>query len=321
MNLFTSTQRMAAGSVENHLTEFVAAALILNASFRRGFAEILLATRPFALITTVETQVPDYPHGCCPDMRLVLGDGRIILCENKIEAVESSTKDSSMGQLERYLDLAADGVAYIRGSWKPPTHKVLNHPKYIKPANREHFLWRDFYNLLEGDVFLEWLRKGFEDMGYTPLLSSIGDLSDPDRDKKLANQKEFAKLWILTRSNLEQMGWHTKADSRIELYLDSKSSQWSKQIFISPYKSERFLIRVTPHPGHLLDIRDAAKDVSASMFLQPTVEVHKIKREEGFTKVVDIQTSLFNVLRSASTADEMEQALWSFVGTFVKEIK
>jgi hypothetical protein len=57
------------------------------------------------------------------------------------------------------------------------------------------------------------------------------------------------------------------------------------------------------------------------MFQQPTVEVHKIKREEGFTKVVDIQTSLFNVLRSASTADEMEQALWSFVGTFVKEIK
>jgi hypothetical protein len=254
-------------------------------------------------------------------MRLVLGDGRVILCENKIEAVETSGKDSNRGQLERYLDLPVDGVAYIRGSWKPPTHKVLNHPKYIKPTNREHFLWRDFYNLLEGDVFLEWLRQGFEGMGYTPLLSSIGDLSDPDRDKKLANQREFAKLWILTRSNLKQMGWRTQTGSRIELYLDNKSSKWSQQIFISPYLAERFLIRVTPRPGHLPEILDAATDVSALMSLQPTVEVHKIRRKDGLTEVVDIQTSLFNVLRSASTADEMEQALWSFVGTFVKEIK
>jgi len=320
MNLFTSTQRMAAGSVENHLTEFVAAALILNHSFRRRFGEILLTNRPFALITTVETQV-DYPHGCCPDMRLVLGDGRVILCENKIEAVETSGKDHNRGQLERYLDLPVDGVAYIRGSWKPPAHKVLNHPKYIKPTTREHFLWRDFYNLLEGDVFFEWLRQGFEGMGYTPLLPSIGDLSDPDRHKKLANQREFAKLWILTRSNLKQMGWRTQIGSRIELYLDNKSSKWSQQIFISPYLAERFLIRVTPRPGYLQEIFDAAKDVSALMSLQPTVEVHKIRRKDGLTEVVDIQTSLFNVLRSASTADEMEQALWSFVGKFVKEIK
>ena len=319
MNLFTSTQRMAVGSVENHLTEFVAAALILNHSFRRGFGEILLVTQPFAPITAVETQV-DYQNGCCPDVRLSLGDGRVILCENKIEAVETSAKDSNRGQLERYLDLGVDGVAYIRGSWKPPTYKVLNHPKYIKPANREHFLWRDFYNLLQGDVFLEWLRKGFEDMGYTSLLSSIGDLSDPDRDKKLANQREFAKLWTLTRSNLKQMGWHTQTGSRIDLYLDNKSSQWSKQIFVSPYMAERFLIRVTPRRGHLQDILDAARDVSVSMFLRPMVEVQKIKRKDGLTEVVDIQTSLFNVLRNASTPDDMEKALCGFVSAFVKEI-
>lgn len=320
MNLFTSTQRMATGSIEDHLTEFIAAALTLNHSFRRGFAEILLTNCPLAPINSVETQA-HYPHGCRPDMRLTLVDGRIILCENKIEAVETLGKDRAMGQLERYLNLPVDGVAYIRGSWKPPTLKVIDHPKYIKPANREHFLWRDFYTLFQSDIFLEWLRQGFEGMGYTPPLSLIGDLRDSDRNKKLANQREFAKLWLLTRSNLKQMGWHTQTGSRIELYLDRNASKWSQQIFISPYLSERFLIRVTPCSGHLLDVLDAAKAVSALMPIQPTVEVHKIMRKNGLAEVVDIQTSLFNVLCSASTAEEMEQSLWSFVGTFVKEIK
>ncbi len=322
MNLFTSTQRMAAGSVENHLTEFVAAALILNPSFRRGFGTILLTDRPFALITKVETQFP-YPHGCCPDMRLVLEDGRVLLCENTIDGAETSGDTSNTGQLERYLELPVDGVVYIRGSWKPPTHKVLAHPKYIKPTAREHFLWRDFYNLLEGDVFLNWLRQGFEAMGFTPLLSSIGDLGDPDMEKQLANQRAFAKLWILTRSNLKQMGWHSRIGSRIELYLNNISGKWSRQIFISPYLAEKFLIRVTPRPDHLQAILNTAKEVSVSMSQsqQPTVEIRKIRRPDGLSDVVDIQTSLFNVLRSASKEDEMEQALWNFVGTFVKGIK
>jgi len=311
---------MAEGSVEDHLTEFIAASLTLSHSFRDGFAEILLANCPFAPITAVETQV-NYPHGCCPDMRLTLSDGRVILCENKIEAVETPGKDPTRGQLERYLELPVDGVAYIRGSWKPPAPKVLDHLKYIKPVNREHFLWRDFYTLLQGDVFLEWLRQGFEGMGYTPPLSSIGDLSDPNRDKKLANQKEFAKLWLLTRSNLKQMGWRTQTGSRIELYLYNDSSNMSQQIFISPYLAERFLVRVTPRPGRLRDVFDALKPVSTSMSVQPTVEVHRIMRKNGLTEVVDIQTSLFNVLRSASTAEEMEQALWSFVSAFLKKIE
>ena len=321
MNLFTSTQRMAAGSIENHLTEFFAAALILSDSFRRGFAKILLTKPSFAPITKVETQV-HYPHGCCPDMRLTLDDGRVILCENKIEAIETQARDSDKGQLERYLDLPVDGVAFIRGSWKPPTRKVLNHPKYIKPAAREHFLWRDFYRLLlGGDVFLGWLRQGFEGMGFTPPLSSIGDLNDPDREKKLANQREFAKLWIPTRSSLRQMGWRSHPGSRIELYLYNRSGQWSQRIFVSPYLAERFLIRITPRRGHLSEVLEAAKNVSASLSSQPTVEVHKIKRAEGRIEVVDIQTSLFNVLRGASEPDKMEKALYRFVMAFVKEIK
>jgi len=311
---------MAEGSVEDHLTEFVAAGLTLNHSFRQGFAEILLDNYPFSPIKKVETHTYN-PPGCYPDIRFTLADGRIILCENKIEAVETLGKDPSRGQIERYLKLPIDGVAYIRGSWKPPSQKVLGHPKYIKPATREHFLWRDFYSILKGGVFLEWLRQGFESMGFTPPLDSIGDLRDPDEKKKLANQREFAKLWLLTRSNLKQMGWSTEIGSRIELYLCNDSTKWSQDIFISPYLAERFLIRITPRKGHRSDVLNAAKSVSALKAVKPTVEVHKVRRKNGLTEVVDVQTSLFNVLRSESTPREMEQALWSVVSAFVKKIK
>ena len=256
---------MASGSVEDHLTEFIAAALAMNSHFRKGFAEKLLANHSFSPIATIETQACFPLHGCIPDMLLTLEDGRVILCENKIEAIETLGKDESKGQLEKYLKLPVDGVAYIRGSWKPPDAKVLEHPKYIKPATREHFLWRDFYDLLmQDDVFLQWLRQGFENMGYTPPLPPIGDLNDPDENKRFANQKEFAKLWSLTRTNLRELGWRSETGSTIELYLENNSSKWSHQyVFICPSPAERFIIRITPREGHTSDIVNAVKEVIA----------------------------------------------------------
>ena len=91
-------------------------------------------------ILSVETQVRYPDAGCRPDIRLTLANGRIILCENKIEAIETAGKDETKRQIDRYLELPVDGVVYIRGSWDPPAKKVIENPKYTRPSIREHFL-------------------------------------------------------------------------------------------------------------------------------------------------------------------------------------
>ena len=61
--------------------------------------------------------------------------------------------------------------------------------------------------------------------------------------------------------------------------------------------------------------------LSAWISFQPTVEVQKIRRGDDLTEVVGIRTSPFNILHGASGPDEMEKALWRFVGAFLKTVE
>ena len=54
-------------------------------------------------------------------MLLQLSNGQRIICEHKLEALETvGPVEDERGQLERYLDLPVEGVVYVRSSWKPP---------------------------------------------------------------------------------------------------------------------------------------------------------------------------------------------------------
>ena len=84
MNLFWSTRALTQ-SKEDHLTEFFAAALTLNHDLRDAYTECVLDI--FAqchswkkpVIMKVETQVSYEGINSCPDMRITLTDGHVIL--------------------------------------------------------------------------------------------------------------------------------------------------------------------------------------------------------------------------------------------------
>ncbi len=94
MNLFLST-RSTANSQENHLTEFLAAALDSDRAFRDAYASVVLRNhadrRGWANVEIVGvTTQKSYPDtGCCPDLVLTLKAGQIVACEHKIEAPET----------------------------------------------------------------------------------------------------------------------------------------------------------------------------------------------------------------------------------------
>lgn len=321
MNLFLSTRRLVTGK-EDHLTEFSAGALDIDPSFRQSYVDFVL--RPFAkrnqwpppVISAVDTQRP-FP-GCCPDMCLTLQDGHLIVCEHKIDAIETMGPEGDDGQepaaqLERYLGLPVDGLVYVRAGWKPPDLEVLNNEKYVRPHNREHSLWRDFFPLLEGSThpFTAWICEGFRRLGFTPPHPVVGDLSVPE------NRRNFAKLWSATRSLGHSLGWRVGTGSVVELYFDKPASSLASKVWVCP-RDEQLLVRATPREkANESEVESRLHTVAARLPIPAEVERHSVRRVEGKAVVIDAWCPLRLALREAQTREDLERKLVEFVGPFL----
>ena len=329
MNLFWSTRALTQ-SKEDHLTEFFAAALTLNEHVRNAYAELVFGRYAQEngwrnpVVEKVETQVLYDGTNCCPDMRLTLADGHIVICEHKIDALETqgSEPDDRL-QLERYLALPIDGLVYVRSSWKSPTQAVLENPKYIRPPEKELFLWRDFYNIVaqSDDQFVAWIKEGFETLGFTPPHPIIGELSGPDPEENSRNRRNFAKLWSSTKSFASQLGWKVGTGSIVELYLSQSPTSLATDVFVSPAMLDRFLFRVTPGKRKLDEVLTVLKHAAESLRVPTEISETIVRRKEGKVPVVDVTTSLNMVIgETTQSTAEIERRLLEFVGTFLSAL-
>ena len=330
MNLFWSTRSLA-NAREDHLTEFFAASLVMSETFRCRYTELVLAdflnknSSSEAFIKDVTTQVSFEGTTCRPDMLLQLSNGQRIICEHKLEALETvGPVEDERGQLERYLDLPVEGVVYVRSSWKPPSNIVLKHPKYIRAPNRELFLWRDFYPLFksENSIFFQWIKDSFERLGFTPPHPSIGEMSGPDDEKNRINRKNFAKLWSSLKSFAHQLGWTVESGSIVGLYLGNNPNSLASMIFISPAKAQRFLLRITPGHDLFTKAKDSIFNASGETFTPHNIDENEVARKQGKIKVFDITTSLFDLLGGNEiTPEEAEKKLLEFVSPFLVSLQ
>lgn len=330
MNLFWSTRALTAAR-EDHLTEFLAAALDVSESFRVAYKDKILGDfvksngAATVEIQDVITQINFPGTTCCPDMLITLSDGRTVACEHKLDALETMGPERDQrSQLKRYLDLPVDGLLYVRTLWKPPSSEVVNHPKYIHPPGREHFLWRDFYPLLSSGthIILDWLREGFERLGFTPPHPSIGEMSGPNEEINQENRRNFAKLWEPTKSAAYALGWKVESGSKVELYLsDNSSSSLASSIFISPAKFERFLFRVTPHSGKLEMALMRLQRAAGLSGKKMEVEKNQIKRINGKEDVVEVTTTLREIVGTVPLSPEdIEARLLDTVEPLLKAV-
>lgn len=328
MNLFLTTRALTEQR-EDHLTEFLAAALAHVPAFRRAYADLVIL--PFARlrgwgdveIATVRTQVEFPDTGCRPDLTLHLSNGKTILCEHKLLAPETlGNEEDPRLQLERYLELPADGLAYVRSTWRAPGESVRSHARYIRPADREHFLWQDFFPLLGPGqhVLVDWLREGFEELGFTPPHPSIGTLALRGEEHELADALNFAKLWGRTKSIAGGLGCRVGSGSRVQLYLYPPRSLAS-EVFVSPSMPERFLFRVTPVTGHVDTVLEAMKRVAQQLPPRPRVSVERLRRAAGLVDVVDVVTTRNAVLPHATVStEELEALLAGYIEPLLRAI-
>jgi hypothetical protein len=329
MNLFWAT-RSQTNSREDHLTEFFAAALEISPLVRSRYFDLVL--KDFAKrkgwsstrIAQIETQFWCDETTCRPDMLLILDDGKRIICEHKLEAVETVGPEiDDRLQLERYLDLRIDGLLYVRASWKTPAGSILKHPKYIRPKDREHFLWRDFYPLLDGvdDVFVEWLRDGFRNLGFTPPHAAIGDLWGSDEVQVRQNRLNFAKLWTRTRTMAANLGWEVATGAIVQLYFNDNETSLASEVFIQP-KGDMIHLRVTPRQKSVDDCRRLLGIGTEACFVQTEMMELQVPRKAGKALVFDLTASLADVLgRDVRSVAQIEENLCRFVQHFVAPLQ
>lgn len=326
-NLFLNTRSLTSAK-EDHLTEFLAALITMNEPFRMEFSSLLLGQYAeqrgweLPVISQVETQVSYPGTNCCPDMRFTLEDGHVILCENKIEALETQGSSADpRGQLLRYLDLPADGVAYIRAT---PSHslarEVADHPHFVS-RNGHHFLWRDIYPLLQGNSnpLVAMVCKGFEVMGFMPPLPAVGTLSDFNSAVDGENRAAFKELWSLAADYGLQRGWKVETNKNAELYYTTDDKCPARQIFVTPSQAERFLIRFTLRDGadpdklkHKVDAVSTSVPFETSAYMRDYV----IKGVRVKQCVIDVTSSLSNVIGTTVDRGEIQRLLLEFVRSF-----
>jgi hypothetical protein len=327
MNLFWETRRLTQER-EDHLTCFLAAALGTDAAFRHAYAQRVLSSLAkdgrVPEIAAVETQPVFREESCRPDLLLRLTDGRVVVCEHKLEAPETprivADREVKL-QLERYLGLKVEAVAYFRPFPASVSKKVVSHEKYLRPASADHFLWRDLYEplMLGTHVVSAWLRDGFERLGFTPPVPHVGELWPDHSAVVRRNQKNFAKLWDRTRAHAS-IDWKVNRGRRCELFLLPRKRGLVSQVYVSPLAQGGSLLRIR---AQTTDERIATvrKRIEAVVPRLPTPAEVAIGRHAKQLRYCDVLAPLHLILGGSVDAGAQEARLFGQVGPVLDALR
>ena len=333
MNLFWQTRQLTALR-EDHLTYFLAAALEKDAAFRAAYERVVLINAPIgtaakpAQIASVACQVAFPGADSRADMVLTLADSRRVLCEHKLDAPEGIVKiigTDPKRQLEKYLRLPVDAVAYFRPMTCELSSVVQNHAKYLRPNDLTHFLWDMLYEPLQaGTTPLScWLADGFKKLGFTPRVASIGQLW-PDGDPKVkGNQTNFAKFWGRTRM-FASTNWRITTGRRCQLArhpLDSK--------FPAVRAIDQIMLDLPAQGGTLLRLRvnvspDKQEEVLRLVLSSAEKAGYGLEAQAGNSSAglcVDADISLTTLLGEAQSVQDMEDRLYLYVHPILTAIE
>jgi len=325
-NLFWGTRKLTQ-SYEDHLTEFVAALISSDEDFRYQFEEHVLANhaakagwqRP--TISGIETQVQYPGANCCPDMRLVLDDGHVVICEHKVEAGETIGSEADpREQLRRYLDLPIDGLVYIRASCKPPHDDVLSHPKYILPphSEREHFLWADLYPWLEqSDTALgQWIRDAFKKLGYTPAHPALGNLipGSPDFEKERQN---FFKLVEPMLTFFKGLGWSPVKGPVVDVWLQNSPVRSLHTVRLDVSRN-LLNVKIVPSSDPQFDGLKSSLRVAVDRdTVHPELVEDTCQLSDRKARALTVTVPVPGLLTNLESVESVQEAIMTFVSRYV----
>ncbi|MGB7436935.1 MAG: hypothetical protein WBR26_07730 [Candidatus Acidiferrum sp.] len=261
----------------------------------------------------------------CVDMVFGLNRDKFIGVENKLGAAEGK------GQLLRYLALPLTRVAFITEDHLTIADEVHDHPRYIHPVGRRHFLWSDFFQVVEASVHKpsatvlnRALLRLFKSYGFEPPIPEIGDLNDPDEATRTRNKENFQKLWELTSSQLEKRGWKKIQHDNIAcLWCDDGPAARIESFYVNSLLPGSLLIRLTPRDPNELGEIEAQLQKADSPLNRFSIIIQKRqmlrvkhpdgKRTVGLSTVLEVSTAMKKPFEGAETVAAKKGRLAEYV--------
>jgi hypothetical protein len=258
-------------------------------------------------------------------MRLTLADGHVILCEQRSEtSADNSPRREDELHLLECLESSADAVVCVRPTWHPLLPEILAHPKYLRPEEGDHFLWRDFYPLLRAaeSNLAAWLTEGFDLLGFAPPSPQVSDFSADMGQQGTDLSDSLSHLWGETRRWAEDQGWRTKAGSRVELQLFDNDASKVSSVFVTLVTVDRFVIRATPRSVADAEVvLESFRAVARSCMIPVQVESTQVPGTDGPTLAVKVRTRLRDVLgQDLSNPEQIEGRLRAYVTLFLARL-
>ncbi|MBI2156842.1 MAG: hypothetical protein HYV94_17915 [Candidatus Rokubacteria bacterium] len=265
---------------------------------------------------------------CCVDMVLTLAATTKIGVENKLFAAEGRDQAGNRDQLRTYLRLGLSRIAYIRAQEADVADDVRHNARYLTPADRQHFLWSDFYLDVEacarqGSLLTTALLELFLHYGFEPAKREIGDLRHPDKTVAEANRQNFAKLWEITKAELSKLGWKRIGSGSIaELYVDEGSSELIKKAWIDPTWARGLLrVRLTPHAGNEAKVEEALQGAVLPHHGDVEIQRGRAAGRVRDPQYVQVTISLRKLLGETTEVQIMKKLLAEFVSEVFRAAK
>jgi hypothetical protein len=206
-NLLSLTDRH-----EDFFTEWFAAALRSDGGLLRDYCSQVLGVEvkdedvPHIAIAT-QVRCANGTRAVRPDLVITLRNGDRCAVEHKLLATLGSH------QLEDYLDLGFKVALVTARTGHSIEGHVLDHANYLKPDERDHFVWPEIYALVaraasapDAPLEVKALQKLFEIKLLDPA-PATGDLLPSAEWEKERRTEHYATFWKPTEDLLASQGW------------------------------------------------------------------------------------------------------------------
>lgn len=232
---------------EDFITECFAAVLQADGRAASEYWRLVSRTLPSATqkasLHEIRTQCRLGDGSCQCDMVLVGGRERIAV-EHKLTAPQGK------GQLGKYLSLPRKEVTrvmLVSADYQTVAGEVLRERRYVKPpTGQSHFLWADFYPLLQksearGMAVASATRGLFDRLGLQPAHPLIGELRTRDIERRMRLDAQlYAALQPLLTALEKRWSYvdsSVRKDRRSEIYVEEGKGELLRVVWLDPFSS------------------------------------------------------------------------------------
>lgn len=276
---------------EDFITECFAAVLQADRRAANEYWRLVSRTLPAitqnATLREIHTQCRLGEGNSRCDMVLVGGRDRIAV-EHKLTAPQGK------GQLAKYLSLPRKEVTrvmLVSADYQTVTSEVLRERRYVKPpSGQSHFLWADFYPLLQksqarGVAVASATRGLFDRLGLQPAHPLIGELRTRDVERRMRLDAQLYAAWqpLLTalRKRWRYVDSSIRKDRRSEIYIEEGKGELLRVVWLDPFSN----------PGSLRIRLKASSRVKGALLLD-WLERDRSKIVHGRSIVLSVPSGL-----------------------------